>query len=59
MSVAGAPEVNRLGWTELSVGFAFRVFRRAFECLSFVFGYHSYYLALVPQPRTKTLAQAS
>lgn len=37
MSVAAAPEVNKLGWAELSVGFAFRVFRRASECLSFVF----------------------
>lgn len=37
MSVAAAPEINKLGWIELSVGFAFRVFRQVFECLSFVF----------------------
>jgi hypothetical protein len=48
MSVAAVPEINKLGWPELSVGFAFRVFRRAFECPSFVFRCPSYYLAVVP-----------
>lgn len=34
MSVAAAPELNRLGRTGLSVGSAFRAFRRTFECPS-------------------------
>lgn len=31
MSVAAAPELNKLGKTGLSVGSTFRVFRRTFE----------------------------
>lgn len=34
MSVAAAPELSKLGKTGLSVGSAFRAFRRAFERLS-------------------------
>lgn len=37
MSVAAAPEIIKLGRTGLSVRFVFRVFRRAFECLLFLF----------------------
>lgn len=57
MSVAAGTELNKLGRTRLSVGSAFRAFRRVFERLS-CFDTHSCAFALVPQPRARALAKA-
>lgn len=57
MSVAAGTELNKLGKTRLSVGSAFRAFRRAFERLS-CFDTIPVLSHSCLKPRTRALAKA-